>query len=310
MTQAPPPGQPPVPGAPQVPQQPVAGPGYPGHPQQGYPQPGYPQPGYPQQAYAPQGYPQQAYPQQAYGAGGYPPAGYPQAPKAGKSPATLIGIVVGSVVLLVLVGVVFLLTSKPGPTPPVPPPSPAPTSPASTSPTPDPSPSPDPEPSPSPDPEPAPPAADSVDLGEGVFVAVPDGWEVMSQSTGYAALRSDSAMVTAQVAPVGATMDTVSMCSTYLERLLQDAPDLELDKAAAADPGTDALKMASCAARYADTAGAKSTQVAVIAFVSQRVSDDVVAIVTMAYPTDAITNADLIDMSEILYSVISSQASG
>ncbi|MEA4942988.1 MAG: hypothetical protein VB080_00980 [Propionicimonas sp.] len=332
--QQPPQGYPPQPGQGYPPQPPQ---GYPSQPGQGQPPQGYPpqpgqgyppqgQQGYPQQPYVQQGYPQQGYtaPQQTYPQrGGYPPQGYVTPPPAsGKSPATLIGIVVGAVALLAIAGGVFLALSgnRAAPTPPPVDPSPtasqapAEPTPSSSSPAPDPTSS-TAEPAPTSEtPEPAPttgapePGPDGIDLGSGVAVPVPKGWSVDEQAPGAVSLSDGKAIMVVRTVKAEKKTDPQELCTVFNQSVLKDVPNAKIGDPSPEKVGTDRLAVASCPASYTETQGGKSFQMGVITFASVRTSDGLAVLATALF-TEKTPDESFDGINLILNGALSSQAS-
>jgi len=317
--QTPPQQYPPQPGYP--PQQPGS------PPQQGYPQPGYPQQGYPQQGYPQQGYPQQSAGQPGYGQGqpafppqqGYPPQGYAQQPypggpgqppPAGKSSSKLIMIVIGAVALLAIVGGVFLAMSNRGepqtpevtPTPaPTAPTTPAPTEQPTTSPT-----SPAPQPTDTPNPN---PGGDSVDLGSGIILPVPAGWQIQEQVPGAASVSDGQALFVVRTVQAETNTNPGQLCQQFNTTVLKEAPNAQFGEPTSHDVGTEKLAVASCPAAYTETQGGKSVQMAVVTFASVRTTDGMTFLGTMLF-TESTPEQSFTDINTMLNGLLSSQAQG
>lgn len=312
--QAPPQQYPPQPGYPQ--QQP----GF--QPQQGYPQQGYPQPGYQQQFAGQQGYgqaqpqypPQQGYPQQGYAQQPY--AGGPpgQRPPAGKSSSKLIMIVIGAVALLAIIGGVFLAMSSRGepqtpevtPTPaPTTPTTPAPTEQPTTSPTEEPT-SPAPQPTDNPNPN---PGGDSVDLGSGIILPVPAGWQIQEQVPGAASVSDGQALFVVRTLQAETNTNPGQLCQQFNTTVLKEAPNAQFGEPTTHDVGTDKLAVASCPAAYTETQGGKTVQMAVVTFASVRTTDGMTFLGTMLF-TEQTPEQSFTDVNTMLNGLLSSQAQG
>ena len=327
MTQTPPTGQNQPQGVPPqgtpaqgFPQQPAA-------PQQGYPQQGYPQQGYPQQGYPQQGYPQQGYPQQGYPqgqaftppAGGYAPQGFTQQqpyqpgqrpPGGGQSPTKLIMIVLGAVALLAIIGGVFLAMSNRGePQTPVTP------SASPTAVTPPPSPSAEPTETTPASPTSAPttaaptPSPDGIDLGSGIVLPVPSGWQIQEQAPGAASLSDGKALFVARTLKSETNTNPGQLCQSFHQTVLKDAPNAQFGEPTTQDVGTDKLAVASCPAIYTETQGGQSVQMTVVTFASVRTTDGVTVLATALF-TESTPEQSFADINAMLNGVLSSQASG
>lgn len=332
MTQTPPSGQ----NQPQgVPPQgtPTQGfPQQPAQPPQGYPQP-QPQPAYPQQGYPQQGYPQQGYPQQGYPQGqaftppaaGYPAQGFTQQqpgfpgqrpPGGGQSSTKLIMIVLGAVALLAIIGGVFLAMSNRGTpeTPVTPSPSPTavtPTSEPTSEPTETTAPSPTSEPTtaaPTQEPTP-PPAGDGVDLGNGILLPVPAGWQVQEQAPGAASLSDGKALFVVRTLKAETNTNPGQLCQSFHQTVLKDAPNAQFGESTTQDVGTDKLAVASCPAIYTETQGGQSVQMTVVTFASVRTTDGVTLLATALFTKDT-PDQSFQDINLMLNGVLSTQAAG
>ena len=321
MSQTLPPGQNRPQGTPPqgVPQQPAQPPQ--GYPQQGYPQQGYPQQGYPQQGYPQQGYPQQGYPpaQQGYAqpAQGYAPQGYPvpgqRPPGGGKSPTKLIMIVLGAVALLAVVGGIFLAMSNRGtpevpvtptaePTATTPAPTPEPTESATTEPTSAPTSAP-------PTTAPTTPPASGIDLGSGISLPVPAGWQIQEQAPGAASLSDGRALFVVRTLKAETNTNPGQLCQSFHQSVLKDAPNAQFGESTNQDVGTDKLAVASCPAVYTETQGGQSVQMTVVTFASVRTTDGITVLATALF-TKETPDQSFTDINAMLNAVLSSQASG
>lgn len=237
------PGQPGQPGSQGQPPPPGFGQrsGY-GAPQPGYgapQQPGYgapQQPGYGSQP-PPPGYGQPAYGQQpGMGAGGF---GGPQGPGGRqygpggpggpgglpphKSQTKVVTFLIVAVVGALLIGVVAWALFGRGSNEPAPPPSPPPpstsTSPPPTGPT-DPPTTPTEPPTTPPTTAPPPVSGTEVDLGQGVVVALPDGWSVHENvEPGLVVVTDGLGFVTLQTFQVDSGTDASAVMTTYIEQM-------------------------------------------------------------------------------------------
>ena len=319
MTQTPPSGQNQVQGVPPqgipaqtVPQAPPQQ-GYPqaGYPQQGYPQQGYPQPGYPQQgqqAFVP---PAQGYPPQGYGPQGYQVPGQ-RPPGGGQSSTKLLMIVLGAVALLAIVGGIFLALSGRDDTPQTPvTPTAAPTATTPASPSPEPSEPATAEPTTEPTtaaPTP-PPSGSSIDLGSGIVLPVPTGWQIQEQAPGAASVSDGRALFVVRTLRGEPSTDPMQLCQTFHQTVLKDAPNAGFGESTLQDVGADNLAVASCPAIYTETQGGQSVQMTVVTFASVRTSDGVTMLATALFNQDT-PDQSFNDINTMLNGVLGSQASG
>ncbi len=302
--QGPGPSWPRQPGAGQPPYgQPGYGqPGYgqPGYGQPGYGQPGYGQPGYGygQSPYGPSSYPQQGYGQQGYGQGpgqqgpgqpygpSGPGAGGPGGPRR-HSGAMILGIVAGSIALLVLIGAIIgvlsgrdqgsAATIRPGtgtPTAHAPQQGSAPAG----------------RPSSAPGSGPTGSAGGGsrgsgqpIRLAHGCSVTPADGWTTRSAKKGVVVLQNDAGdMLNAQCAKLDAGTDPGQVLNDWMDQISSDHSDVQKSKVKPLDTSGGKLKAASQSMTYTDSSSQGTADVGVTSVVAVR-KDGVTAVETIWY---------------------------